>query len=168
MRQEINEIFQNVNEWLKFAEAKHAGLIVLNSGIIFGILSIYKDYKTVINWHLILTVIIIIGISVILSLISLFPTTKNTIKKDKHINTIPNLYFFGSLSKLNEDELKNELLKSNPNYKFNRFENDLINQIIVNSNTTIKKYRLFKIAVLFTTLGLAIPIINLIVKLLCH
>ena len=167
MKQEIKEIFQNVNEWLKFAEAKHAGLIVLNSGLIFGILSIYKDYKTIIDWHLILVIIIVIGISIILSLISLFPITKNE-TKNKQVNVTPNLYFFGSLSKLSEIELKSELLKSNPNYQFDRFEEDLINQIVVNAIIATRKYKLFKFAIWFTTVGLVLPVITLIIKLIWH
>ncbi len=167
MKEDIKDIFQNVNEWLKFAEAKHAGMIVLNSGIIFGILSIYKDYKTIIDWRLILTIIIVIGVSIILSLISLFPITKNE-AKNKQTNVTPNLFFFGSLSKLSEIELKNELLKSNPNYQFDRFEEDLMNQIIVNAIITTKKYKLFKFAIWFTTVGLVLPVITLIIKLICH
>jgi len=167
MKQEIKDIFQNVNEWLKFAEAKHAGMIVLNSGIIFGLLSIYKNYKTIIDWRLILVLVIIFGISIILSLISLFPVTKNETNK-KQANVTPNLYFFGSLSKLNENDLKDELLKSNPKYQFDRFEDDLINQIIVNAIIATKKYKLFKIAVWFTTIGLVLPLISLVIRLLWH
>lgn len=165
MKQDIKEIFQNVNEWLKFAEAKHAGLIVLNSGLIFGILSIYKDYKTIIDWRLILVIIIVISVSIILSLISLFPKTKNE-TKNKQVNVTANLYFFGSLSKLSEIELKSELLKSNPNYHFDRFEEDLLNQIIVNAIITTKKYKLFKFAIWFTTAGIVMPVIILISKII--
>ncbi len=167
MKDDIKSIFQNVNEWLKFAEAKHAGMIVLNSGIIFGILSIYKDYKTIVSWELIIVIIIVFGISIILSLISLFPITKNK-TTNKTTETTPNLYFFGSLSKLNENEFKSELQKSYPNYQFNRIDEDIINQIIVNSNIATKKYKLFKIAVWFTTIGLVLPMLYLIIKLLCH
>ncbi len=164
MKEDIKDIFQNINEWLKFAEAKHAGLIVLNSGIIFGILSVYKDYKTIIDWHIILLIIIFIGISIILSLISLFPITNND-TKNKNKNVPINLYFFGSLSKLNETDFKNELLKTNANYKFDKFEKDIINQIIINSRIATRKYKLFIFAIWATTIGFILPIVNIIIKL---
>jgi len=165
MKSEIKEIFQNVNEWLKFAEAKHAGIIALNSGLIFGILSIYKDYKIYVDWYFILATLIFIGISIILSLISFFPVTKNEVDKLTKLEN-PNVFFFGSLSKLRENDLKKELLNINPNYTFDKFDNDLLNQIIVNANITSNKYRLFKYAVLMTTIGFGLPIVNVIISLI--
>ncbi|MGK9368499.1 Pycsar system effector family protein [Melioribacter sp. Ez-97] len=167
MKQEIKDIFQNVNEWLKFAEAKHAGIIALNSGIILGILSIYKDYKTFVDWYFILATFILIGISIIISLISFFPVTQNSINKSEKVDNL-NVFFFGTLSKLHESELKEELLKITPNYTFDKFDDDLINQIIVNSKITSNKYKLFKFSVLMTAIGLGLPIINVLIRLIWH
>jgi hypothetical protein len=36
MRQELREIFNNVNDWLKYAEAKNFGLLSLCAAIVFG------------------------------------------------------------------------------------------------------------------------------------
>lgn len=167
MKENIKDIFQNVNDWLKFAEAKHAGLIVLNSGIVFGLLAVFKDYKSHIHWSLILITLILIGLSIMLTLISLFPVINNNVKSNKsQIN--PNLYFFGSLSLLNETDLKNELSQRDPTYTFDKFDEDLINQIIVNSKIASRKYRLFKYGIITTTIGLSIPIINILIRLIWH
>ncbi len=40
MKEELNYIFGNVNEWLKFAEAKNAALIAFDSGLIAGAISL--------------------------------------------------------------------------------------------------------------------------------
>jgi len=165
MKSDIKDIFQNINEWLKFAEAKHAGLIVLNSGIIFGVLSIYKDYKTYVDWHFILATLIVIGISIFLSLISFFPVTKNNIDKSSRVDN-PNVFFFGTLSKLQESDLKEELLKITPNYTFDKFDDDLLNQIIVNAKITSNKYKLFKYSILMTAIGFGLPIVNVLIRLI--
>ncbi len=167
MKTTIKEIFQNVNEWLKFAEAKHAGLIILNSGIIFGILTVYKDYKDYFHWLIIYSTISLLGFSMLLTLISFFPKMKNKVKdKDKPEN--PNLYFFGHLSLLSEDELSKELLTIYPEYKLDKIDKDIINQIIVNSNIASRKYKLFKCAIIFTILGLIVPLISLIIFKIWH
>jgi hypothetical protein len=167
MKENLNEIFQNVNDWLKFAEAKHAGLIVLNSGIIFGILSVYKDYKSHLHLYCILATFILIGFSITMTLWSLFPVTKNYVDNKKKPSN-PNLYFFGSLAQLDETDFKHELLKIEPNHKFEKLENDLINQILVNSTIATRKYKLFKSAIISTSVGLSIPLIYILIKLICH
>lgn len=164
MKEDLIKIFQNVNDWLKFAEAKHAGLIVLNSGIVFGILTVYKDYKSYVHLYCILSSFIFIGFSISMTLWSLFPITKNYINKKKRQSN-PNLYFFGSLAQLSETDFKNELLKIEPNHKFEKLENDLINQILVNSTIATRKYSLFKSAVVSSSIALFIPLIYILIKL---
>jgi hypothetical protein len=83
MYDRIKDIFDNVNEWLKFAEAKNGGLIVLNSGILFGTLSLYKDYKDSIPIQGILVLFLFIVESLLMSFISLFPRSEKKIKKRK-------------------------------------------------------------------------------------
>lgn len=167
MKDEIKSIFQNVNEWLKFAEAKHAGLLVLNSGVIFGILAIYKDYQSCLPKIIILLTLIFFGLSMLLSIVSLFPRTHNVLSKQKKIKN-PNLYFAGHLCKLDVDDFKAELHKIKPTHVFDRFEDDLLNQIIVNATITTRKYHLFKLATVSTIVGFIIPLTTLILKLICH
>jgi hypothetical protein len=156
MKETLKTIFDNVNEWLKFAEAKHAGLIILNITIIFGIATIHKDYKEIIPLILILVPILFLFISIILTLISFFPKTKNKLTNSKKVNSI-NLYYFGSLKNCTEVDFKHELTKVNAAYNFDKFDNDLINQILVNSNIACSKYTLFKSAIISTIIGLAVP-----------
>ena len=167
MRDELKSIFQNVNEWLKFAEAKHAGLIVLSSGMIFGVLTIYKDYHLFLPKLIILLTILFFVLSVVFSIISLFPRTCNKLPTRNGINN-PNLYFAGHLCKLNEDGLKMELLRIHPNYIFNKFEEDLINQIIVNATIATKKYQLFKFATISVATGFIILLGTILIKIIWH
>jgi hypothetical protein len=167
MREDLKDIFKNVNEWLKFAEAKHAGLIVLNTGAVFGILTSYKDYKQHIPWIMVLIIFFFLGLSMAITLISLFPKTGNKIDPKKKPQN-PNLYFFGSLSQLDVNDFKTEIGKSNPNYNFNRLDDDLINQILVNSSIATRKYKLFKLATIATIIGISTPLFFIISRLLCR
>jgi hypothetical protein len=167
MKNYLKEIFQNVNDWLKFAEAKHAGLIVLNSGIIFGILSIYKDYKENIHWMIVIVSIAFLGLSMITSFISLFPKLDNKIKKKKKPLNL-NLYYFRSIALLDEEDFKKELKNIDANFSPDKLDNDLINQIIVNSRISLFKYRLFRFGTVSAIIGLTLPVTYIIIKVLCH
>lgn len=165
MYDRLKDIFDNVNEWLKFAEAKHAGLIVLNSGVVFGILSVYKDYQPTIPTWIVLTTFLFIGISLIYSFASLFPRTDRKIENGKKPKKT-NLYFAGDLSQFNKDGLKKELIKQfGQQHEFDGLEDDLVQQVIVNSFIATRKYRLFKGALIFTIIGLSVPAIFVCLKL---
>ena len=63
---ELKYIFSNINELLKFAEAKNGGLMVLNTALVIGILSSYIGIQNFIFKPIILIGIIFFGISVFL------------------------------------------------------------------------------------------------------
>ena len=43
MEDKLKDIFENVNNWLKFAEAKNATIVAGNGLLIFGICRLLKD-----------------------------------------------------------------------------------------------------------------------------
>ena len=74
MKDELNRIFSNVNDWLKFAETKNAGLVVFNSAAIFGIMQAFPAENTfvVFKWLMIL----LFGISICISIYTFLPVLK--------------------------------------------------------------------------------------------
>ncbi|MEO6303232.1 MAG: Pycsar system effector family protein [Bacteroidia bacterium] len=163
MKQDLKDIFQNVNEWLKFAEAKHAGLIVLNSGLVFGILTVYSSFMQYLHWSFIILSLIFLGGSILFTLISLYPRTYKKILVRKKIKD-PNLFFNGSIAHLTSEDFKTEICKSHPDYVFSPLEENLINQIINNSKIASGKYFLFKYAIICTTIGVSLPLLRIIFK----
>jgi hypothetical protein len=163
MKEDLKDIFQNVNEWLKFAEAKHAGLIVLNSGLVFGILTVYSAFAQHLHWSLIILSLLFLGTSIFLTLISLYPRTYKNIISTKKIKN-PNLYFNGSIAQLNIEDFKTEICKTHPEHNFTALEDNLICQIIINSKIASTKYLLFRYAVICTTIGVSLPILRIILK----
>lgn len=164
---ELKYIFSNVNEWLKFAEAKHGGLVVLNACLVVGILSSYTNIQNFIYKPTILIGIICFGISVFLSIISQFPVTQNIYYYQKTIQN-PNLYFFGHLSNFDNKTFIEEFKKSDTNFTPSKFDTDLINQILVNARITQAKFNFFKFASYFTAFGSGLIGLSSIIKIIWH
>lgn len=164
---ELKYIFSNINEWLKFSETKHGGLIILNSGIVIGILSSYSSIHHCMFKPSILIGNICFGISVFLSIISQFPVTQNIIIKKAVVNN-PNLYFFGHLSNFEVQDLIDNLKTIDNSFSPNKLDTDLMNQILVNARITHAKFSLFKYASYLTALGFGIIGISTLIKILCR
>jgi hypothetical protein len=182
--EQLQKIFTNVNEWLKFAEAKNFGLMTLNAGIIFGISQITFSNESILIQLCYYMVIPFASISFLVSLISVFPiltkidrkknnngvmvdnSTRNFINKfsnwiDKE-GDIKNIHFYGYLCTLKVGDFENKFLnKINSTIAFSEYEKDLSEQILYNSRITNLKYQLFKIAAFFFLFGIVMPIIVL-------
>lgn len=164
---ELKYIFANVNDWLKFAEAKHGGLIVLNVGLVVGILSSYTNIQNFIFKPTILIGIICFGVSVFLSIISQFPVSQNIFYNKKAIPN-PNLYFFGHLSYFDKQTFIDEFEKVDTGFSPSKFDTDLINQILANARIAQVKFGLFKFASYLTAFGSGLIGFSSIIKIVWH
>ncbi len=165
--QELKYIFANINEWLKFAEAKHGGLIVLNAGLIVGILSSYSNIQNCIFKPTLLLGIVCFGVSIFLSIISQFPVTQNLFYNKKSIQN-PNLYFFGHLCHLDNLTFIDEFKQGDPTFTPSHFDSNLINQILVNARIAQAKFGFFKFASYITAFGFGIIGFSSIFKIICQ
>ena len=164
---ELKYIFANINDWLKFAEAKHGGLIVLNAGIVVGIWSNYSNIQDFLFKSIILISTICFGISVFLSITSQFPVTRNTFFNKKTIEN-PNLYFFRHLSHLDAQSFIDEFRKVDSAFTPSKFDTDLINQILVNARIAQAKFGFFKFASYLTAFGSGLAGLFSIIKIIWH
>ncbi|MEW5846333.1 MAG: Pycsar system effector family protein [Bacteroidota bacterium] len=164
---ELKYIFANINDWLKFAEAKHGGLVVLNAGLVVGILSSYSNIQNFIYKPTILIGIICFGISVFLSIISQFPVTQYIFHNKKAIQN-PNLYFFGHLTHLDSQTFIDEYKKVDTSFAPSKFDTDLINQILVNARIAQSKFVFFKFASYLTAFGSGLLGLTSIIKVVWH
>ncbi|MCR9154388.1 MAG: DUF5706 domain-containing protein [Bacteroidetes bacterium] len=165
MNSELKYIFGNVNEWLKFSEAKHAGLIVLNSAIIIGVVSAYSNISVFEKAPAIIS-LSVLGISIFLSLVAQFPITSNFLIREDSSNQNPNIYFFGDLSKISESDFISEFKKSNTSFNATASDKNLINQILVNSKITASKFLIFKFCCYLSTFGIGLLGISTIIKII--
>lgn len=174
--EQLQKIFSNVNDWLKFAEAKNFGLLTLNAAIIFGVTQIdfgsHELLKSIIYYVFIPFTVI----SSLSSLISLFPIVSQ-ILKGQHvkgwINKISNLideekpfeniHFYGYLRNIDENEFESKFLVktgiTNNSQPFTQYEKELVTQIIFNSRISWLKYQLFKISAFILLSNIALTVI---------
>ncbi len=161
----LNKIFENVNGWLKFAEAKNGALIVLNGAIIFGIARIHAIYKPLpgwLTWYFIIASMLLI-FALLICLVSYIARIKSpqSISKRPSDANVPNIYFFGDLAKMTGDNilthLKDKLaLTDTPNLA----QRDLAMQISINSRITSQKFAYFNTAVWLTIFALITPLLG--------
>jgi len=185
--EQLYKIFNNVNDWLKFAEAKNFGLLTLNAAIEFGLTQITFSDDSVLKIVVFCVFMPFSILSFIPCLISLFPiVTKiesknkkgeirnsmkfvnylsNKIDKDK---SFENIHFYGYLKDLREDKFEKEFLKkTGSTEEFTTYETELVTQILYNSRITSLKYKFFKIGAFIFFIGIIASILILpIIKFL--
>lgn len=160
----LKEVFDNVNNWLLFAEAKNAAIIVFNIACI----SIIWNEKWL-NKDSILLYIACIGmlISTIVALISFIPQTeKNNSNKSDQTNN--NLIFYKDISKYSKKEYIKELfklyLKTNiEDEEITKLEEDFAEEIVYNSSICVKKFKYFNASLKIEIIMLLILVFMVII-----
>lgn len=159
--EQLYKIFNNVNDWLKFAEAKNAMLIAFNSASIYGITQLFNlDYIKKCEpliWYLIIVIIILV-FSTICSLISFAPRVKIISGGLYAPSDTPNVLFFEYLKTKSNIEILNEVTGITDDTSFTTIEKDTAEQIKQNSILASRKYSYFTISVWLTiTAYITIP-----------
>lgn len=168
----LSEVFENVNNWLNFAEAKNAANIALVIASIAAIVS-YNE----INCFLYLVSLFFI-LSGIFSMLSFLPklTGKSKIRKIldcitsclKKDTTEENLLFFEDIKKYSKEEYVKKINEVYYNYsdkQITKYQLDLSNEIIYNSYIASLKYWLFKIAILLDIIAFLLSAIGIVINI---
>ncbi len=160
-------IFSNVNEWLKFAEVKNAGMTAFSIAGISGIIAFVTLFqKLSVTWKsLFLFPVFCLLIACLISLLSFYPRINRLGILNSSIKSpldSDNLLFFGDLVKYDTnsfiDKISNRYFSINQINESKRLT-DIADQIIVNSRITEAKYKFFKVSVFFSFLSLVLLII---------
>ena len=105
-------IFNNINNWLKFAEAKNGSILAFNGAAIFALLSITKKSPNIIAPTLIYLLLVTFIACVLLNLITFIPvlnalfSKKMKQKQILNLNEV-NLLFYGDIAKLPSEDYLN-------------------------------------------------------------
>ncbi len=122
--EQLQQIFANVNDWLKFAEAKNFGLLAVNAAVAFGFTqsTITNDSLKVAGYYIFVPFAIA---SMIPSLLSLFPilTAIESAPKNRSKRVISwlsnliskegiiiNIHYYGYLKTLNKTTFESEFI----------------------------------------------------------
>ena len=167
MEKELQEIFNNINEWLRFAEAKNAVIIALNGAAIWGVLqnlktlNCYSEY--LFYWGVGFAVCALIGL--IIALWSFLPSLniyweEESNFKDANPDAL-SLYFFRHVRRFEHEDYLQRLYGAKgiqvPS-PLPQLEVDVAHQITQNARTTWFKYQTFFWSVSITLIGLVIPL----------
>jgi hypothetical protein len=166
MEHRLNEIYKNINNWLKYAEAKNGVLISLNGVALFGVLSYLEDvpkpaYDSL-TWVLIPSFVI----SIIVLLVSFFPITNKYFKKSYDLSKSNikdfNLIYNDDIRKLDPEIYLRYLYESvtgNTKEVFTKYELDISQQIINNAEISYRKYLFFRISCFIDLLGIFVGLL---------
>jgi len=154
----VKDIFENVNNWLKFAEAKNGALIALNSAMIFGLVRAMMNNKNLYIESYVNCMIFLLVVSIVMAILSFIPKLKYPYIKFDIPSKNDNLLYFGDVSKYSEEEYSKKLMKIIEKSENDKLDKFYIQQIVINSKITYIKYKQFEIAVWFTLSALLTPI----------
>ncbi len=163
MRDTLKDIFDNVNSWLKFAEAKNGAIIALNATFIFGILKlniISTSEKNILDYYLFIAIFMLL-VSIIVALLSFIPRLSDTYIKFKEPMDNDNLLYFGDIAKYTDIKYKEKIqifIQLNGSEGSDKLNEYYIKQIIINSKITFIKFKQFEIAIWFTLSAILTPI----------
>ncbi|MCD9015482.1 Pycsar system effector family protein [Parachryseolinea silvisoli] len=173
MEDRLKYIFANVNEWLRFAEAKNGVLVAFNGAAIWGT---FQSFGAICelhpNAHVGLWIFICAStIAIIISLFSFMPAL--SLPKKEQPPQAPDkvneysLVYFHHIGQFNHiDYLKNVYCRTAAKQPeiFPDFELDLAHQIVLNSRTAWRKYKYFEISLCVTLIGMIFPVPILIFR----
>jgi hypothetical protein len=179
MEDTLKDILLNVNEWLKFAEAKNAALIALNLGSIFGatttITQSQHEIPQLILYYL-YSFILLNGLGLFISLFSFWPQFhEETLGKKiedivfpKKLRVKPSLLYYGLIRDYDPDMYLAKLCEfcKKEVDKCSSLELDYANQIVISSKITFRKYIYFKAALICTISAMLTPVILILSALL--
>lgn len=168
----LYKIFSNVNEWLKFAEAKNAALVAFNSAAIAGIMQAYPtDNPDLMIFKGIM--IALFAISICASIYTFLPVLSKTFNYQKLNDTEFekekakfNSLFYGHHCKITKEQLLALLNIKAPitNPVVPNLEMDIADQIITNSEIAMSKYKLFTFAAYLTFAGVVMGLVILLIR----
>jgi hypothetical protein len=154
VEQRLLSILGMVNDWLKFAETKNAGLVGLGSAgaaVLSSFLGSADERVLTVGLGI---AAVTVSISVLVGLASFFPRTSAARHLTRELGRPgegDNLYFYGHLAKYAPPALVEAIARDYAQTGYTevvhvRSREDLAAQIIVNSRITLAKLQLFGIA----------------------
>lgn len=159
----MRETLSQVNDWLRFAEAKN-GVLVATSGVaIWGCLRIVmlREYSCYVDIYFSIAAVFF-ALGFVTSLLSFLPVLNyRWIIPAAPADCGQNLLFFGHLAAFSKTQLINSYRKATGSDDASTTELDRMyaEQIIMNSRIALAKFGLFERAVTFVLWGALTPLI---------
>ncbi len=177
-------IFQIVNDWLKFAEAKNAVLLAFCGAAVTAIITYLSTASTIpifFRYGLLISIFLLCISSLICSLSFLPKTdiehfvwsrTKSARKSKSLLKDSDNFYFFNNLNKYDPEDLLEAMnrlyFEGKVKKPYRKEDLDIASQITINSEIASTKFMFFRIALWLLIFSIIIVIGSLIIALLIY
>lgn len=167
MSRNLEYVLEQVNRWLAFAEAKNAMIVLINITLIIAEFNlIYDQILQLFVLNIFAVSAFLLGISSITALYSFLPKTGQGAKKakDDKDHSVANLIHFGDISVINNANEYMRLYFARYSHDIDtasNFEIDLSGEILTNSQITMEKLRLFKLATWLTITAVFLPLADI-------
>lgn len=149
MDQQLWKIFENINRWLEYSERKN-GLMLTFIGAQLVFVKLLTGQTDAVS-HWLVACASLLGLAFLLILISLYPKTSIPkwlyfLSEDSEKPTdADNLLFYGDIAKHSQAEYIKRLERDfHLTISGNKYCEDLCAQILVNSQVTKGKFKIFK------------------------
>jgi uncharacterized protein with PQ loop repeat len=154
--------FDNLQDLIKYAESKNTILI----GFVIALVGFLKSQRLLCdNENVILFIsIILLILSLLISLVSMIPQTKQIYARQRKSVEDPNLFLFSDIASIQTKDKFIELIQKEyfNNEELNKEEKDIAMQIYTLSNIALEKFRAFNIAISVFTVGLILTFITIL------
>jgi len=144
-------VFQTVNDWLRFAEAKNGAILALSGsalGILLGIMSNVPFPSKALLGYVAACAMLLSG-SVAAALASFVPRTRLPVRNRRSHAAAPNLLFYGDLASMSPGEFLAETRRAlgmSATDAALPMDEHVAAQIIANSRVTLWKFQLALVA----------------------
>lgn len=163
---QLDFIFKNINEWLKFAEQKNGALLALNGGIVWGVSRILSNIQIsmcFISWVYSIGYMLILASSVI-CIVSFMPILNKTWANFEEEKSTDNCVYFADIAKYTSTSYLDLLSKKleNSQEKYKNYEIDLSSQIVTNAKIACEKYEKLILSSIFTLSGMLLLLLSIL------
>jgi len=164
MQEQLKTIFANVNEWLKFAEAKNTVILAADAAAAFGAVTILlgKDNNLALWLYIYLhSFVSCVALSATAALLSIVPKTKMFFSgRYGEKRATDNLLFYGDIAKYSPEEYLSILCSKHGQPKTTTgLDLDFAQQIVINSRITVTKYGWFEVGMWLALAAIATPVL---------
>lgn len=160
LKDELKDVLSMVIDWLKYADQKLAGLIVLNGGLVWGITR-YLNHDSLVSEMLSGAVAFgyfLLILSLLIASIAMLPIlTKKWLIKGSVLES-DNLMYFSDIKKYNKYQYMKKMIEilELGDIKYGKIDLLIAEQIVNNSEVAALKFQRLKLASWVTILGVLI------------
>ncbi len=154
---DVKYIFDQVNNWLNFAEVKNGTLIALN----VALMTYVRGEKALKGTTRLSLILVLLALSVLISIKSFWP---KSVKSNRD-----NPLFYGDIAPMDQKEYEKIISEERT------LRNHILAEIRINSQITVSKYKHFKFSLILDIIAISIyfiskvaPLIQIVLKLLHH